>query len=53
MGSQVGRAIRRAIPSPGTLGLLGLGAAGAAMMHAREPNDDRLAYTPLPGSFIQ
>jgi hypothetical protein len=54
MGSSIGRAAKRAIPSTGTLGLMGLGAVGASMLHAREPSDDgRLAYAPLPGSFIQ
>ncbi len=53
-GSSLGRAARRMIPSPGTLGLMGLGAVGASMLHAREPSDDgRLAYAPLPGSFVQ
>lgn len=54
MGSSIGRAAKRAIPSPGTLGLMGLGAVGASMLHAREPRDDgQLAYAPMPGSFIQ
>lgn len=53
-GSSLGRAARRMIPSPSTLGLMGLGAMGASMLHAREPSDDgRLAYAPLPGSFVQ
>lgn len=54
VGSSLGRTARRMIPSTGTLGLMGLGAVGASMLHAREPRDDsRLAYTPLPGSFMQ
>lgn len=54
LGSQLGRAAGRMVPSPGTLGLMGLGAVGATMLHAREPhNDSQLAYAPLPGSFIQ
>lgn len=54
IGSRLGRAAGRMIPSPGTLGLMGLGAVGATMLHAREPSDDgHLAYAPLPGSFVQ
>lgn len=54
IGSRLGRAASRIVPSTGTLGLMGLGALGASVLHAREPSDDgRLAYTPLPGSFVQ
>lgn len=54
IGSRLGRAASRIVPSTGTLGLMGLGALGASVLHAREPSDDgRLAYAPLPGSFVQ
>lgn len=53
IGSRLGRAASRMVPSTGTLGLMGLGALGASMLHAKEPGDDHLAYAPLPGSFVQ
>lgn len=34
--------------------MMGIGALGASMLHHGQPHDDgQLAYSPLPGSFIQ
>lgn len=34
--------------------MMGIGALGASMLHHGQSHDDeQLAYSPLPGSFIQ
>ena len=54
--SALGRGVRNALPKPGTLGLMGLGAAGALAYGVHRQNEhDRqnypLVYAPMQGSY--
>jgi hypothetical protein len=55
IGQQVGGAANRFMRSATRpLALMGIGALGASMLHHGQAHDDgQLAYSPLPGSFIQ
>jgi hypothetical protein len=55
IGQQIGGATNRFMRSATRpLALMGVGALGASMLHHGRAHDDgQLAYSPLPGSFIQ
>lgn len=55
IGQQVGGAANRFVRSATRpLALMGVGVLGASMLHHGQSHDDgQLAYSPLPGSFIQ